>query len=125
MEIASGPSWQPKPAPKAAKTSHGSSPRCPKGPSASISTRPTSWSTREAVDVLGPSILHVHATDAFCELATGRRTQVSLGEGTADYPALLGALDQHDYRGYFTVAHRTAEDPTDVVAGAIGYLRSI
>ena len=75
--------------------------------------------------MLGPSILHVHATDAFCELATGRRTQVSLGEGTADYPALLGALDRHDYRGYFTVIHQTADDPAEAVAGAIRYLRSI
>ena len=82
------------------------------------------FSPREAVDVLGPSILHVHATDAFRELSTGRHTRVSLGEGAADYPALLGALDQHDYQGYFTVTHPTADDPMQAVVDAIGYLRS-
>lgn len=83
------------------------------------------FSPREAVDLLGPAILHVHATDAFREPGAGRGTRAPLGEGTADYPALLGALEQHDYRGYFTVAHPTADDPIQAVATAIAYLRSV
>jgi len=83
------------------------------------------FSPREAVDVLGPAILHVHATDAFRELATGRGARAPLGEGAADYAALLGALDQHGYRGYFTVAHPSAADPIQAAADAIGYLRRL
>ena len=83
------------------------------------------FSPREAVDVLGPAILHVHATDAFRELATGRGARAPLGEGAADYAALLGALDQHGYRGYFTVAHPSADDPIQAAADAIGYLRRL
>ncbi len=83
------------------------------------------FSPLEAVDALGPRILHVHASDAVGELAGRRGSQVSLGEGTADFPALLGALDQHGYRGYFTVTTREADDPAHQIAQAVGYLRKL
>jgi sugar phosphate isomerase/epimerase len=83
------------------------------------------FSPVEAVEALGPSVLHVHATDAVRDSATGRGTQVSLGEGTIDYPALLAALDELGYRGYFTVTHHTADDPAEAVAEAIRYLRDL
>jgi len=50
-------------------------------------------------------------------------SQTSLGEGTADFPELLGALDQYGYQGYFTVTHRAAADPEREIAQAIAYLR--
>jgi len=82
------------------------------------------FSPMEAVAALGPAILHVHATDAVCELAAGHGTQVAVGQGTADFAALLAALDEHDYRGYFTVTHRSA-DPAGEFAQAIRYLRAL
>ena len=83
------------------------------------------FSPLEAVGALGPSILHVHATDAVHELAAGRGTRVLLGEGAADFPTLLGALDEHDYQGYFTVAHQAATDPVEEIAQVIQYLRDL
>ncbi len=83
------------------------------------------FSPLEAVTALGPFILHVHATDAVCEEAGRRGSQVPLGEGSADFPALLGALDQHDYRGYFTITHHTAGDPAGEIAKAVEYLRRL
>ena len=81
------------------------------------------FSPLEAVAVLGPSILHVHATDAVSEPAAGRGTRAALGHGTADFPALLAALDEHRYQGYLTVTHHAAADPVEETAQAVRYLR--
>jgi sugar phosphate isomerase/epimerase len=88
-----------------------------------VDFNPGDLSPLEAVAALGPRIVHVHATDAVCELPGRRGSQVSLGEGTVDFPALLAALDQHDYRGDFTVTHRGADDPQQEITRAIEYLR--
>jgi sugar phosphate isomerase/epimerase len=83
------------------------------------------FSPLEVVGAVGPAILHVHANDAAWELAAGRGCPVSLGQGTADFPALLAALDEHDYRGYFTVTYGGAGDSTDEITRAIRYLREL
>ncbi|MCL4192049.1 MAG: sugar phosphate isomerase/epimerase [Thermoguttaceae bacterium] len=77
----------------------------------------------EAVAALGPRILHVHATDAIL-VPGGRSESTSLGEGSADFPGLLGALADHDYRGFFTVTAQTASDSRTEIADAVRYLRS-
>jgi len=81
------------------------------------------FSPLDAVRSLGPSILHVHATDAACDLGGGRGARVALGAGAADFPALLGALDEHGYRGDFTIMHPGAADPVRQISQAIDYLR--
>ncbi len=83
------------------------------------------FSPLEAVTCLGPNILHVHARDGVRDLARGRGLEVPLGRGSADFPALLGALEEHAYRGYFTVAREHAEDPIYEIGSAVKYLRSL
>lgn len=83
------------------------------------------FSPLEAVDALGPYVLHVHATDAVRDLARGRGLEVPLGRGTADFAALLGALEDHQYRGYFTIARRASENPQSEIADAVEYLRNL
>lgn len=83
------------------------------------------YSPLEAVRALGPHILHVHAKDAARDLAQGRGVHVPLGRGSTDFPALLGALEEHDYRGYFTVEREGAENPVAEIAQAIEYLKSL
>ncbi len=83
------------------------------------------FSPQEAVDALGPHILHVHATDAVRDLSRGRGTEVALGRGMADFPNLLGKLEEYNYRGYFTVGRRSADDPLVEMAAAIEYLKSL
>jgi sugar phosphate isomerase/epimerase len=82
------------------------------------------FSPLEAVESLGPSILHVHATDAAGDSSGHRGEAVPLGEGTADFPALLGALEQAAYRGYFTVERASTGDPLREIPAAIRYLRA-
>ena len=78
----------------------------------------------EAVRVLGPSIVHVHVSDA-SRGASGPGDYVGVGLGEADFPGLLGALDEWNYRGYFTIQPLSSGDPVHQVAKAIDYLRGL
>ena len=81
------------------------------------------FSPVEAVEALGPAILHVQATDAVRDPSGRRGEPAPLGEGEADFPALLGALENAAYRGYFTIEHAAAGDPMREIPAAIQYLR--
>ena len=83
------------------------------------------FSPREAIERLGPHILYVRAKDAVRDLAQGRGLEVELGRGTADFPELIGRLEEHLYRGYYTVARDNASNPTAEMAAAVEYLRNI
>jgi sugar phosphate isomerase/epimerase len=83
------------------------------------------FSPLEAVQALGANILHVHARDAVRDLARGRGLEVPLGRGSADFPALLGALEDYQYRGFFTIARDDMDDPEHDVGLAIQYLRAL
>jgi sugar phosphate isomerase/epimerase len=48
-----------------------------------------------------------------------------LGRGTVDFPALLGALEERGYRGYFTIPCNPIENPEFKVRQAAKYLRSL
>ncbi len=83
------------------------------------------FSPLEAVAAIGASIQHVHARDGVRDLARGRGLEVPLGRGSADFPALLGALEERDYHGYFTVAKEDADDPEHELGQAIQYLKNL
>ncbi len=82
-------------------------------------------SPREAVELLGPQILHVHACDAVREAAGGRSSEVELGRGMADFPELLGRLTEFDYRGWVTIERLHAADPITEIDNAAAFLRSL
>lgn len=83
------------------------------------------FSPQEAIGVLGDSIRHVHAKDAARDLARRRGLEVQLGRGSVDFPALLGALEERDYRGYLSIERETSDDPLSDVAQAVEYLRNL
>ena len=83
------------------------------------------FSPSEAVTALGPQIVHVHAKDGVRDLAQGRGLEVPLGRGTADWPALIGALEDYAYRGYFTVEREQSDEPLTEVAQAVQFLRNV
>lgn len=80
-------------------------------------------SVAEAVAALGPAVRHVHANDGVRDLGQTRGVEVELGRGLADFPALLGALEESNYQGWFTVERHSAEDPILEVSNAVEYLR--
>jgi sugar phosphate isomerase/epimerase len=78
----------------------------------------------EAVEVLGPHVLHVHASDAVRE-SSGHGHEVELGRGSADIPEVLGRLAEFDYRGWVTIERRESADPISEIENAVAYLRAL
>jgi sugar phosphate isomerase/epimerase len=81
-------------------------------------------STQEAVELLGPHVLHVHACDAVREAAQAGR-EVELGRGLADFPELLGRLTEFDYRGWVTIERCESPNPVVEIENAVAYLRAL
>jgi sugar phosphate isomerase/epimerase len=83
------------------------------------------FSPHEAIETLASDIIHVHARDGVRDLAQGRGIEVALGRGSADFPALLGALEERQYRGYFSIERESSSDPIVEIGESIEYLRSL
>lgn len=82
------------------------------------------YSPREALTALGPHIMAVHLADARFDSVTGNDL-VPLGQGDADVPELLGALDLIGYRGYLTLKPSGAGDVVAELADAMRFLRRL
>lgn len=82
-------------------------------------------SPRAAAQALAPYVLHVHATDATRDLALGRGIEVPLGQGNAEFPELLGILEEHQYRGYITVSRHDTDNPLAGIQQALTFLRNL
>ncbi len=83
------------------------------------------FSASEAARILGAHILYVHAKDGVRDLAQGRGVEVPLGRGTVDFPEIFGILEEHHYRGYFTVEREHSENPIAEIGQAVQYLRNL
>ena len=83
------------------------------------------FSAREAAETLGEHVMHVHARDGVRDLAQGRGIEVQLGRGSAEFPELLGVLEEHEYRGFFTVERQHARNAVQEVGDAVKFLRQI
>jgi sugar phosphate isomerase/epimerase len=80
---------------------------------------------REAANALGAHVMHVHATDGTRDVAAGRGIEVPLGRGSAEFPELLGALEEHQYRGYLTIRRTESNNALEEIAAAVKYLRAL
>lgn len=83
------------------------------------------YDPREAAQALGGNVLHVHATDATRDVAAGRGIEVPLGRGSVEFPELLGALEEHQYRGYLTIRRHDSASALEEIAAAVKYLRAL
>ena len=83
------------------------------------------FSPLDAARALGASIAYVQIKDGVRDRARGRGLEVAVGRGSADFPALLGTLEDHDYRGYLTIERGESEDPVFEIGQAVQYLRNI
>ncbi len=79
----------------------------------------------DAIQALGSNIRYVRAKDGVRDLAQGRGIETPLGRGSADFPAICGALEEHGYRGYWTVTREQAADPMTELGQAVQYLASL
>ncbi len=79
----------------------------------------------EAIELLGPHVLHVHACDAVRDPATRRTTEVELGRGSADFPEILGMLSEFNYQGWATIERQNSSNPIEEIENAVAYLQSL
>jgi sugar phosphate isomerase/epimerase len=82
-------------------------------------------SPRPATVALAANVMHVHATDATRDLAHGRGIEVPLGQGNAEFPELLGILEEQQYRGYITIARHDTTNPILDVQQSLTFLRNL
>ena len=45
--------------------------------------------------------------------------------GLAEFPELLGILEEHQYRGFITIERRQSENAVNEIADAVKYLKSL
>jgi sugar phosphate isomerase/epimerase len=79
----------------------------------------------EFVAQLGRYVAHVHAVDAVRDFSIGRNLEVELGRGSADFPSLLGQLEEFDYRSWVTIERRDSPQLVEDIANAVKFLRAI
>lgn len=82
-------------------------------------------SPQEAISALGALIRHVELTDARRDASRGRGRYVPLGDGATDLPALLSALEAHDYRGWLVARPTDDGNPVDQAAQVLQYVRKV
>lgn len=83
------------------------------------------FSPHDALTALGRHIIYVHAKDGVRDLARGRGDEVPLGRGEADFPAILGALEDCGYRGCLCIERSGGDDPVYEVGQAVKFLKSL
>lgn len=83
------------------------------------------FSPRTAIEALGEHVHHVHATDAVYDISRGRGEFTPLGRGSADFPELIGLMEERQYRGYFTVKRDDSREPVTELSNAVKYLKNL
>lgn len=85
------------------------------------------YSVSEAVSALGDRIRIVNAVDGVLDLSAGRGVAVPVGQGTADFPSLIGQLEDIPYRGPFVVGRPQMDEDTATaeLAQSVSYLRNL
>lgn len=79
----------------------------------------------DALAELRPYVWHVHAHDGVRTAAVSRSEDVPLGRGSVDFPALLGALHEADYRGYLSLERQTLAPALADHADAVQFLQGL
>lgn len=85
------------------------------------------FSVPAAVKALGDRIRIVNAVDGVLDLSAGRGIAVPVGQGTTDFPSLIGQLEDIPYRGPFVVgrAEMSEESAIGELAQSVQYLKSL
>lgn len=79
-------------------------------------------SVPEAIIALKERIQIVYAVDGVLDLAAGRGLSVPLGQGTADFPELIGMLEDVQYRGNYVVGR--TDSSIEELHQSVEYLKS-
>lgn len=79
----------------------------------------------EAIRHAASRTLTVIASDAARDLARRRGVSVPVGQGSAEFPAILATLEQQPYGGWYILERTEGDDSLTQLADAISYLRAL
>ncbi|MEZ6133882.1 MAG: sugar phosphate isomerase/epimerase family protein [Pirellulaceae bacterium] len=79
----------------------------------------------DSVKVCASHVLSVTARDGVKDLTRGRGVEVPLGRGVAEFPEILGVLEERQYSGWFLIDRLSAADPISEIGYAVSYLRAL
>ncbi len=79
----------------------------------------------DSIRVSASRTLVVQACDATGDMSRGRGRHVLLGQGSAEFPEMLGVLEDVPYRGWFVVDRPASSQAPQELADAIQFLRSL
>lgn len=84
-------------------------------------------SVSEAVAALGDRIRIVNAVDGVLDFSAGRGIAVPVGQGTTDFPSLIGQLEDIPYRGPYVVGRSEMNENTAIeeLSNSIAYLKGL
>lgn len=83
-------------------------------------------SPTEAAQLLASRAIYLHAVDAVRDFGSDQSvSEVELGRGSADMPAMLSHLEERGYEGWVTVERHASNDIKQEMDNAIAYLRSL
>jgi sugar phosphate isomerase/epimerase len=83
------------------------------------------FSPSEAIGSVAQYVVQLRARDAVRDFARNQASEVPLGRGAVDLPALLGALEEYAFRGYVVVAREQPADTAAEIAAAVEYLKNL
>lgn len=79
----------------------------------------------DAIRQCASRTLAVVARDGVRDLARGRGVEVPLGRGSAEFPEILGVLEEKQYRGWFIVDRMESQNVVAEMTHAVSYLKAI
>lgn len=83
------------------------------------------FSLADALSSLNSRIRLVSARDGVQDLAAGRGIEVPLGQGLADFPEIVGNLENHQFQGWYVVQANDTKNPIAELGQAITYLSNL
>lgn len=84
------------------------------------------FNVQDAIGALGSRIRTVIAVDGVVDLAAGRGITVPVGQGTADFPAILAALEDFQYTGDLVVGdEEPGPNSVQTAAETVQYIRNL
>jgi sugar phosphate isomerase/epimerase len=78
----------------------------------------------DAIRLCAPLVRSVSIRDAVRDLAQRRGVEVEIGRGSAEFPEILGVLEEQGYRGWFIVDRPPSSIVESEISDAISLMRS-
>ncbi|MBX3422445.1 MAG: sugar phosphate isomerase/epimerase [Pirellulaceae bacterium] len=81
--------------------------------------------TPQDIRICAHYVRSVAARDAVRDFSQRRGIEVKVGRGSAEFPEILGVLEEHRFNGWFVLERAGAGDAIQEMSDALAYLRAL